>query len=354
MALTHALTIWIFLPALIISVLFFAPRGWAAAIMLGAFAIVYFPWLIRTWMACGNPFGMAAYSVFDNVNKSEAAWMRQISFDRGSVTIGAIRSKFTNNFYDQFSRIFYLLGWNVVALSFFASLLHPFKRPETSAIRWMTLAMWGGAVFGMSLYGINEEQGFAANQLHLLFIPIMMCYGLAFLLVMWNRLEVNIPFSRPAFIGLLILFCAFPMVRTMFLSGRKPTVVYPPYIPPYIAIMRSWMQPNEIIASDMPWAIAWYADRRSVWLPDKVKTFTDLSDYKTLGNSINAIYLTPISGSSNKWSDIVRGEYKDWGGIIQRTATLEKFPLRNATLALGANEESIFLSDTDRTTIKPK
>ena len=38
LALTHALTIWIFLPVLIVSVFLFAPRGWAPAIMLGAFA----------------------------------------------------------------------------------------------------------------------------------------------------------------------------------------------------------------------------------------------------------------------------------------------------------------------------
>ncbi|HJT82780.1 MAG TPA: glycosyltransferase family 39 protein [Chthoniobacterales bacterium] len=354
LGLTHALTIWIFLALLIVSVLFFAPRGWAAAIMLGAFAVVYVPWLIRTWMVCGNPAGIAFYSLFDGVGKSETAWMRQLSFDWTNLSIGAFRNKLSNNLVNHMARIFQLLGWNVVAMAFFPALLHRFKRPETSSIRWIVLAMWGGALFGMCLYGMTEEQGFTPNQLHLLFIPIMVCYGLAFLLVMWNRLEVNIPFGRLAFIALLFLLCAFPMVNTMLLSGRKPQVIYPPYVPPYVAILRSWMQPNEITASDMPWAIAWYAGRRSVWLPDKVKTFTELSDYQKLGGPIPAIYLTPISGSSNKWGDIIHGEYKDWAGIIQRTASLEKFPLRYATLALGVNEEALFLSDTDRTKTKPK
>ena len=226
------------------------------------------------------------------IGKSEAAWMRQISFDWSNITIGAFRNKICGNLLNQLNRIFQLLGWNVVAMAFFAALLHPFKRPETSAIRWIVLAMWGGALFGMSLYGINEEQGFAANQLHLLFIPIMVCYGFAFLLVMWSRLEVKIPFDRAVFIGSLFLLCAYPMANTMILSGRKPQVVYPPYIPPYIAILNSWMRPNEVTASDMPWAVAWYADRRSVWLPDTVKIFTDLSDYKKLGGPIAAIYLT--------------------------------------------------------------
>ena len=104
----------------------------------------------------------------------------------------------------------------------------------------------------------------------------------------------------------------------------------------------------------MPWAIAWYADRKSVWLPDTVKTFNEFNDYRTLGGSVNAMYITPISGSSNKWGDIVKGEYKDWAGLIQRTAALDKFPLKYATLALGLNEECMFVSDADRMKIKPR
>ena len=354
LALTHALTFWIFLAALIFSIFFFRPRGRAAALILGAFAIVYVPWLIRNYAVSGNFGGVAIYSIFDGIGKSETAWMRQLSFDSQNIGLGSFRVKIAGNVVNQFTRIFQYLGWNVVAMSFFVCLLHRFKRPETSMIRWLVLAMWAGAVFGMALYGINEEQGFAANQLHLIFVPIMICYGFAFLLVLWSRLEVQFPFGRAAFIALLFVLCCYPMTYTMLLASRRPSIVWPPYIPPYIGILRSWMQPNEIIASDIPWAVAWYADRKSVWIPDTVNNFVDLSDYKRLGGPINALYLTPVSGSSNKWGDIVRGEYKDWGGVIQRTANLQKFPLRNATVALGVNEECLLLTDTDRTKIKPE
>jgi hypothetical protein len=36
-----------------------------------------------------------------------------------------------------------------------------------------------------------------------------------------------------------------------------------------------------------------------------------MSDYNVLGGKINALYLTPISGSGNMLSDILKGEYKD-------------------------------------------
>ena len=132
----------------------------------------------------------------------------------------------------------------------------------------------------MTVYGINEEQGVAANQLHIIFVPILTCYGLAFLLVQWNRLEIDFGLARLAFVSFLFLLCALPMIFAAPLLGPwKPAIRWPPYVPPYIAVLNDWMQPNEIIASDMPWAIAWYADRRSLWVPDTMKTFTDLNDY---------------------------------------------------------------------------
>jgi Dolichyl-phosphate-mannose-protein mannosyltransferase len=349
LALTHALTLWIFLGALIFAAFFFRPRGWSALIMLAVCAVVYLPWLIRAFIICGNPGGVAIYSIFDGIGHSEWGWMRRLDIDAGSTVLGAFRNKITTSFVSQTAHLFEYFGLSVVALVFFVSLLHAFKKTETAAIRWIILAMWGGAVFGMAMYGINEEQGVAANQLHLIFVPLMTCYGLAYLLVQWNRLSLNLPFARAGFIVLLYLLCALPMIfASPWLSPPKPFVRWPPYVPPLISVLNRWMQPEEVTASDMPWAVAWYADRRAFWLPDTLRIMTDLSDYKTLGGPINGLYLTPISGTDNKLRDIAKGEYKDWALVIQRTQVLEKFPLRWNTVALGFENECIFLSDHDR------
>jgi hypothetical protein len=74
---------------------------------------------------------------------------------------------------------------------------------------------------------------------------------------------------------------------------------------------------------------------------------TDLNDYRTLGKPINALYLTPVSGSLNKLSDILRGEYKEWAAVILRSIDAQKFPLPWATL-LGLDNECVFFSDHDR------
>ena len=347
LALSHALTIWIFLAALIFSFFFFRPRGWAAVIVLGMFMLLYTPWLVRNYIVCGNPMGIAMYSVLDGIMVSEAGHMRRVDLNLEDVGPGHFRSKIVRNVIGQANRIFEHLGWSVVAMMFFAALLHIFKRPETSIMRWMIFVMWAAAFFGMSLYGINEEQGVAANQLHLLFVPIMTCFGLAYLLVQWNRMEMDIRVARIGFIALLFILCSIPMLITISPGGSKGGVRWPPYVPPYISVLNDWMRPEEIIASDMPWAISWYADRRSLWLPDSVKTFTQFHDYGVVGAPVNGLYLTPISGSQNKLADILKGEYRDWAAVILRSVDVNKFPLKWATL-LGLENECVFFADRNR------
>ncbi|MGI8819949.1 MAG: ArnT family glycosyltransferase [Chthoniobacterales bacterium] len=347
LALTHALTIWIFAGALIFSIFFFRPRGWAASIILGMFLLLYTPWLVRNYVVCGNPAGLAGYAVLDGIKHSEAGHMRRVDLDLQDVGPGMFRRKITTNLTAQLGRIVEYLGWNVVALMFFVGLLHVFKRRATAVLRWMVLAMWGGAVLGMAVYGLKEEQGVAPNQLHLLFVPIMTCYGLAYLLVQWNRLEIEFRVARIGFLTVLFLLCAMQMLFNFTLSNPQSGVRWPPYVPPYIAVLNDWMEPDEIIASDMPWAISWYADRRSLWLPETVKAFTEFHDYGIFGKPMNGLYLTPISGSANTLGDILKGEYRDWAAVILRSVDISRFPLKWATL-LGLENECIFFADRDR------
>lgn len=347
LALTHALTFWIFLPALLFVALYFRPHLRSAGRLLAPVAVLYAPWLLRNYLVCGNPFGVAFYTIFDHLGMSDTGHMRQMGIDFSEINAVAMRDKISGNLSEQMGRIFQYLGWSVAALFFFATLIHPFRRKPVAVTRWLLLVLWAGAVFGMAVYGITEEQGVAANQLHLLFIPLMTCFGLAFLLVQWNRLEIRFPFARVGFLSLVFILCGWPMISGFFLAAPKPAIRWPPYLPPYLSVLNKWMAPGEITASDMPWAIAWYADRPAVYLPDTIRAFTEMSDYDALGGPIKAVFLTPVSGSQNTLGDITDGEYKDWAPVILHSIDLQKFPLKVGTL-LGPNNQCIFISDRDR------
>jgi hypothetical protein len=204
--------------------------------------------------------------------------------------------------------------------------------------------MWAGAWLGMALCGV--EGVVSANQLHVLFIPLFVFYGVAFLLELWARLELRSPYLRASFPALICILCGMPMLSTL-LAPPQPPVQWPPYVPPFIAILGEWYGEKEVIASDMPWAVAWYAQRNSVLLPKTIKDFNKISDYRVLGQSINGLYLTPITGNRRLFSDIYKGDFTEWVFMITRPPNVQDFPLPVFT-PLPIDGECILFADRDR------
>jgi 4-amino-4-deoxy-L-arabinose transferase-like glycosyltransferase len=352
LALAHGLTMWIFGGALIFAAIYFRPYGRSAEIMLAVFMVVYTPWLIRNQMVCGTPVGLGWYSgLYGARGYSESYEMRSMKLTLDELTPRYFRRKVQGESLRQLNEIYALLGSVLVAPVFFLALLHLFKRPDTAAFRWALLLMWLGAFVGMSVFGFSEATGLHANDLHVLFVPLMTFYGLALVLVMWSRLEINTRFLWLSFVSGIYIISALPFADQLLNLLGPPTsrVAWPPYIPPYIAIMNGWTTEREVIASDMPWAVAWYADRKSLWLPHTVKDFLDLNDYSRLDGLIVGLYLTPVTGNRSFVSEIVKGEYKEWAQFIMRNVSSRDFPLKYVT-ALPLENECVFYSDRDRWT----
>ena len=101
----------------------------------------------------------------------------------------------------------------------------------------------------------------------------------------------------------------------------------------------------------MPWAVAWYAERKSLWLPETIQDFVDLNDYKKLNGAVVGLYLTPVSGNRGFLGDIVKGEYKEWAPFILRNVSTREFPLKVSTV-MPVDNECIFYSDRDRWTVR--
>jgi hypothetical protein len=287
------------------------------------------------------------------IRGTEGEVMRSMDLKLSDINPTLFRAKLHSAIVEQLGNIYSYLGYVVVAPVFFLAMLHIFKRPETAALRWCGLLMWIFAVFGMAAFGLNNETDphsqLSANDLHILFVPLFACFGFAFVLVMWTRLEINIRLVRFAFMAMIYVVSALPFIQVVIDLHKQPTgrVQWPPYVPPYIAIISNWTNEREIIASDMPWGVAWYADRKSLWLPKTVNDFIALNDYKSLGNHLVGLYLTPVSGDTKFTRDIWKGEYKEWGPFIVRQVVVKDFPLRAVT-DMPIDRECVFYADRDR------
>jgi len=343
MILAHGLAVWIFLGWLVFAAVYFSPRGVAAMAALAAVLMVTLPWMVRNYSVCGNPFGLSVYAAISSGGSPEEGYLRSLD-DAPPLSSSSLVAKIKSGVAEQIRSLFGYLGMNLVAGAFFLALLHPFRSSVVSMFRWCIGLMWVGALVGMGAFGVGGVV--SSNQLHVLLQPLFIFYGLAFIMVLWSRWEINYPLLRVIFLSALVFLCALPMLSSL-LSNRGAAIQWRPYVPPFIGILGDWFGEKEIIASDMPWAVAWYAQRKSVLLPESVRAFNRLNDYRVLGQPVSGLYLTPLTGNLRLFSDIYKGAYKEWALLITRPPKVDGFALPFYT-ALPIEGECIIFADRDR------
>ena len=324
LALTHWMALWPFIGLVIFSCFYFKPRGAAGLSMLIVFLIIILPWCLRNLNTAGDILGSGYFSMFGGMGAAEEEVFRSYNLSKDNIFRKGFASKVLTSSLYQLNGIYSFLGSIIAAPLFFLALLHPFKRPQIAAFKWFVLAMWVPAVIGMSLFGVsNQSSGISgpdANQIHLLFIPLMTAYGLAMLAILWSRigLSSNIPIiSENGYLWIAIGLSTIPMVLSLLpgvtrgiQSKEKATrgVV--------ISYFGKQMNKTDIVITDSPWEVAWYGDRTALWLPT---TKADLREImkrtKEHKNPFSGILITPRSMTKSLLNLTYREE-KEWAPII--------------------------------------
>ena len=313
LALAHWLTLWITIGFVLYAAFFFRPKGAAALSVIGVILVfsLYFVGKNLEWT--GSPAGTAGMSLYGGLLETEDNIMRTndpseetyaVLYNLNSLILNTATSllKQTDQLYSN-------LGAILAAPLFFFSLFHPFKRESIAQFRWIILLMWFVGSIGMALFGLTD-QSTDANQLHILFSPIMTAYGLAFFSILWSRIEFTGSggLMRYGHFAIVILVSAGPLIfsipqamRSGLVSDKQTRPVWPPYWPSVLSrTLHDATKEEDIIFSDQPWAVAWYADRRSIWLPKKVSEFEYLEKLVENQKLTSAgILMTPSSFKGN-------------------------------------------------------
>ena len=331
MVLTHWIATWIFFGYLIWVAIRLRPRGFVALSSLVVLILAVIWPIIRMIQASGQPFGVARFVFYNGLaSGSEAAVMRTSDLGQTPLAIDGLIVKILGTTLVQFSDIIPLLGGILAAPVFFISLLHPFKRKLIADFRWAILLMWFFAAIGMAIFGVSSS-GVHPNQIHLLFAPIMAAYGLAMISLLWSRLDFvsSTPALRYAHYWVIVIISAAPMMLTLpknvrnflYYADRGGIPQWPPYLPSTLnRNLAEWVDKNpsnpEIVVSDQPWAVAWYADTYSIWLPRTMESFLDL-DRKAadLGTPLAGIHITPSSRGGSTTS-VSTAEFGDFAPLI--------------------------------------
>ena len=313
LALAHWLTLWISIGFVLYAAFFFRPKGAAALSVIGVILVfsLYFVGKNLEWT--GSPAGTAGMSLYGGLLETEDNIMRTNDPSEETYAVlynlNSLILNTTTSLLKQTDQLYSNLGAILAAPLFFFALLHPFKRESIAQFRWIILLMWFVGSIGMALFGLTA-QSTDANQLHILFSPIMTAYGLAFFSILWSRLEFTGSggLLRYGHFVIVILVSAGPLIlsipqamRSGLVSDKQTRPVWPPYWPSVLSrTLHEATGEEDIIFSDQPWAVAWYADRRSIWLPKKVSEFEYLEKIVEDQKLTSAgILMTPSSFKDN-------------------------------------------------------
>ncbi len=339
LGLSHWLTVWIFIGLVLFGAFYLQPWGFQMLILLGVYCLITFIFASHNSKHTGHLMGAGVYAFYaGNGEDALEGMMRDYNSLGGLLSFDGFITKVAVNFLNQLNEIYGYLGSIIAAPLFFLSLLHPFRRKEIADFRWALLAMWIMANIGMTIFGLSSfsKDRIHSNNLHILFLPLFTGYGLAFLSVLWNRM--NLPMHTPIvrnghFVGVVAL-SALPflieMPKNVVNASRIPREFkrhFPHYFPRAIASLGAAVQEKEVLVSDQPWAVAWYADRASIWLPKTTKQFYQLTDYANKQNeNIVGLYLSPFSLDKPMISHVLEDQDSGWMPILARQSIAAKLP----------------------------
>ncbi len=123
-----------------------------------------------------------------------------------------------------------------------------------------------------------------SENLLVLLAPLVCLYGAGTYWLLLEHLNLPFPQLRHLVTGVFVLLFCAPLVFRLLPPPESP-LAYPPYYPPWVQQFGRWMNEEELVMSDMPWAIAWYGKRQSVWTTLNVRDMKGHDDFFAIHES---------------------------------------------------------------------
>jgi hypothetical protein len=334
-------------------------RGPLAATAVAIFALLLGPWVARNYNVSGTPFGTAGYALHHGTSVFpghilERSMPKNINFELNKIELAQYPRKLFVNGRDILTDELPRAAGNWIAALFLGAMLIPFRNPAIAKLKYFS----GGTIL---LFLVVQALGRTAlsaespqlNSENLLFVltPLFFLFGCGLFYILLDQIELPAPWLRSLIIVGFVAIMSLPMIFRL-LPPRSMPFAYPPYYPPSVQEISHWLQPEELMMSDMPWAVAWYGDRQCVWTTLDVGTNLR-DDFYRINDEMKAIkglHLTHITTNSRFLTEMRQGREGVWGKFYLDVVVLKNlpsgFPLKMAPHA--PLPEQLFLSDRIR------
>jgi 4-amino-4-deoxy-L-arabinose transferase-like glycosyltransferase len=321
---------------------------------LGAFVVVLIPWVIRNYAVSGTPFGTAGFAVVEGTGLfTRFLLQRSVHPDlTHALWFKLYTTKLLANANDILANGLPRLGGSWASLLFLAGLLLGFRGTAARRMRYFLLMCLGTfiAVQALGRTQLSDESPeINSENLIVLLVPLVFVYGASFFFTFLDQMKLAVPQLRYVVIAVFVVLSCWPMILISTLVTPKVSpLVYPPYYPPDIQQTAAWMKPDELMMSDVPWAVAWYGQHQCIWLTLNAQDdFFAINDYL---KPVQALYLTPETMDGKFVSDMVHSGEHSWGSfvamVVLQNQIPQSFSLRNAPT--GFLPDRLFLTDRER------
>ncbi len=325
-------------------------RPWAwVTLYVVVFAVVVAPWLVRNYAVSHSLLGIARYEILQGTGTWSGDTLARSYAPELEFSLRSLAGKFLTGTKQHLLTTFKNTQSDFLIFFFAVGVLYGFRRRDVFRLRGVVLGSLLVGVVTMALLGYHEPGGSGpidGGHLLVLFLPLVAVYGTAFFYLLLDRIQFRFRLTRGLAIGAFVFVNVLPMIYTL-LPPRRGAFPYPPYFPPYTRIVGSMFTKNDIGCSDLPWAMAWYGDRRTIWLPLAVESLYEFHDVLTPpGYSLSFVMITPYMLNQRFQADILKGEYKPWSMLI-RGQIPQLFPLKAMTL-IPPDSDQVLLADRPR------
>jgi 4-amino-4-deoxy-L-arabinose transferase-like glycosyltransferase len=221
--------------------------------------ILILPWMIRATRLTGNPlFGVRGFEV----------WMGTKDFYPSSIAYrhtppdlipgmglfnAVIRKVFVGliQVIESFPQV--SASWMLAFL--LPSLLFKFRDVATNSLRRVMMYCFLGVLIGMLPFGV-EMPLFAS------LIPTMLLFAIAYLMHVLEQAKLP-RMSVILFASVLGGAIFLPLIRNTIYAEKQSSLAGMTSA----QILKKISQPGDVVITDQPWLVAWYADRPAIWIP---------------------------------------------------------------------------------------
>ena len=339
-ALVQVVQVWAVLSALVFAAIWLRQGKWGMFLGLVLALGLFLGWMVRLWLVTKNPIGLNwAFLLADSPRfPGEMIW-RTYSFDMSKTDLWRrVGGSVLRGFADLVAQGPALAGNALAGTLALVAGLHAFRRP--SAVVGKNL--WGGValVLLVATAFVQRPKESEGHGILLALLPVACVYGSAYLWILIERWKIHLELVGKLVAILVAGLACWPTMARLVLP-EPPPFAYPPTYPPIFLFMRSWFEPGEVQASDLPAAMAWYAEQPTLWLPSTREDFLKIHDRVA---PVFSILLTPVSSDTRMYSQMLaeNSEWGEWSDLIRRQKPPD-LPQAFAT-SLPPNNDYLLLS----------